>query len=104
MKKFLSVLLITFTYTFEVANAVGEHGAIASSKKQASEVGIEILKNGGNAIDAAIAVAFTLSVTHPSAGNIGGGGFMLIHLEQEGKTVAIDYRERAPLSASRDMF
>ena len=103
MKKFLSVLLITFTYTFEVANAVGEHGAIASSKKQASEVGIEILKNGGNAIDAAIAVAFTLSVTHPSAGNIGGGGFMLIRLAN-GEVTTIDFREKAPFLSTSDMF
>ena len=103
MKKFLSVLLITFTYTFEVANAVGAYGAVASSKKQASEVGVEILKNGGNAVDAAIAVAFALSVTHPSAGNIGGGGFMVIRLAN-GEVTTIDFREKAPLLSSSDMF
>jgi gamma-glutamyltranspeptidase / glutathione hydrolase len=83
--------------------AVGVHGAVASAEPLASQVGLQVLKGGGNAIDAAVAVAFALAVTHPSAGNIGGGGFMLVHLAR-GEQVAFDYREVAPLSASRDMY
>jgi gamma-glutamyltranspeptidase/glutathione hydrolase len=62
-----------------------------------------VLKSGGNAVDAAIAVAFALAVTHPSAGNLGGGGFMLLRTAA-GESVAIDYRETAPLAATRDMY
>jgi len=103
MKRFASILLLTFAYTFEIANAVGEYGAVASSKKEASQIGVEILRNGGNAIDAAVAIAFALSVTHPSAGNIGGGGFMIIRLAN-GEVTTIDFREKAPELSSRDMF
>lgn len=83
--------------------AVGVHGAVASAEPLATKVGLQVLKNGGNAIDAAVAVAFALAVTHPSAGNVGGGGFMLVHLAR-GEQVALDYREVAPLAANRDMF
>lgn len=79
------------------------HGIVASTNQLASRVGVEILKRGGNAVDAAIAVAFALAVTHPSAGNLGGGGFMMIRL-QNGKTTAIDYREMAPAAATRDIY
>ena len=85
------------------AIALGIHGAVASAQADASDVGIEILQAGGNAVDAAIAVGFALAVTHPSAGNIGGGGFMVIRME-DGTTAAIDYREKAPGKASRDMY
>lgn len=85
------------------ATAVGLRGAVASAEAQASAVGLEILKRGGNAVDAAIAVAFALAVTHPSAGNIGGGGFMVVRMA-DGRTAAIDYREVAPGGASRDMY
>ena len=67
-------------------------------------VGVDILKRGGNAVDAAVAVGFALAVTLPQAGNLGGGGFMLVHMAKSGETVAIDYREKAPLKATRDMF
>jgi gamma-glutamyltranspeptidase/glutathione hydrolase len=81
----------------------GSHGMVASTNALASEVGVDILKRGGNAIDAAIAVAFALAVVHPSAGNLGGGGFMLIRL-RNGETTAIDYREMAPAAATHDIY
>lgn len=80
-----------------------KHGMVASTKQIASKVGVDIMKRGGNAVDAAIAIAFALAVTHPVAGNLGGGGFMLIR-RKDGRTTAIDYRETAPASATRDMY
>src|SRR5438128_6206878 len=79
------------------------HGIVASTSPLASRVGAEIMQRGGNAIDAAVAVGLALAVTWPSAGNIGGGGFMMIR-RATGETEIIDYRERAPLAASRDMY
>ncbi len=81
-----------------------EQGMVSSQEALASQVGVEILKQGGNAVDAAVAVGFSLAVTLPRAGNIGGGGFMLVHLAKENKTIAIDYREMAPSSAHKDIF
>jgi len=83
---------------------MGEHGMVAAQEKIAAQVGADILKAGGNAVDAAVATGFALAVTHPQAGNIGGGGFMLIALAGGKKLTAIDYRETAPAAASRDMF
>ncbi|HEY7783555.1 MAG TPA: gamma-glutamyltransferase [Pyrinomonadaceae bacterium] len=80
-----------------------KNGMVASTNEVASRVGVDILKRGGNAVDAAIAVAFALAVTHPSAGNLGGGGFMMIRLKN-GKTTAIDYREMAPAAATRNIY
>ncbi|HEX5704407.1 MAG TPA: gamma-glutamyltransferase [Pyrinomonadaceae bacterium] len=79
------------------------HGIVASTNEVASRVGVDIMRRGGNAIDAAIAVAFALAVTHPAAGNLGGGGFMMIRLKN-GKTTAIDYREMAPAAAHRNVY
>ena len=79
------------------------HGIVASTNEVASHVGVDIMKRGGNAVDAAIAVAFALAVTHPAAGNLGGGGFMMIRLKN-GKTTAIDYREMAPAAATRNIY
>src|SRR5262245_62035231 len=79
------------------------HGVVASTNEVASRVGVDILKRGGNAVDAAIAVAFALAVTHPAAGNLGGGGFMMIRLKN-GRTTAIDYREMAPAAAHRNVY
>lgn len=82
---------------------VAEHGMIVTNSPLASEAGVEILKKGGNAVDAAVAVGFALEVTYPFAGNIGGGGFMVIRMAN-GQSVAVDYRETAPLAATRDMY
>ncbi len=81
-----------------------EHGMVASQQGIATQVGVEILKQGGNAVDAAVAVGFTLAVTLPRAGNLGGGGFMMVHLADKNETVAIDYREMAPNAAYRDIY
>ncbi len=81
----------------------GERSMIASINGLASDAGSEIISAGGNAVDAAVAVGFALAVTYPAAGNVGGGGFMVIRMA-DGRTAAIDYREVAPLSASRDMY
>lgn len=83
--------------------AVGKQGAVTSASKEATDIGLAILQKGGNAVDAAIAVAFALGVSHPSAGNIGGGGFMVVRTP-DGKTAALDYREVAPRGATRDMY
>jgi gamma-glutamyltranspeptidase/glutathione hydrolase len=79
-------------------------GMVASQEKLATKVGAEILARGGNAVDAAVAVGFAMAVTHPQAGNLGGGGFMLVHLAERNETVAIDYRETAPAATTRDVF
>ena len=79
------------------------HGIVASTNEVASRIGVDVMKRGGNAVDAAIAVAFALAVTHPAAGNLFGGGFMMIRLSN-GKTTAIDYREMAPAAAHRDVY
>ena len=84
-------------------DAIGYNGMVVSSNKYASQIGLDILKNGGNAIDAAIGVSFALAVVHPGAGNIGGGGFMVVRTS-DGKVTTIDFREKAPSGASKDMF
>ncbi len=83
---------------------VARHGMVASQNAVATQVGVDILSRGGNAIDAAVAVGLALAVTLPRAGNLGGGGFMLVHLASENRTVAIDFRETAPAAAYSDMF
>lgn len=77
---------------------------VVAEERLAAKIGADMLAQGGNAVDAAVATAFALAVTYPRAGNIGGGGFMLVHMQESGETVAIDYRETAPAGASRDMF
>lgn len=82
----------------------GRHGMVSVQNRLSAEVGAAVLAEGGNAVDAAVAVGFSLAVTLPRAGNLGGGGFMLVHDAKNDETVAIDYRERAPLGATRDMY
>jgi len=96
----LSFLLIAGSPRFPVR---GKNGMVVTSEELASKVGIEILKKGGNAVDAAVAVGFALSVTYPTAGNLGGGGFMAIHFP-DGNSTTIDFREKAPIKANRDMY
>lgn len=81
----------------------GRKAMVATQSRPASQVGVDVLKRGGNAVDAAVAIALTMAVTYPEAGNIGGGGFMMIRLA-DGRSTAIDYRETAPAAASRDLF
>ncbi|PWN06793.1 gamma-glutamyltransferase [Rhodohalobacter mucosus] len=88
----------------QVGNPVSwKNGVVSSADEYASKAGLEILQKGGNAVDAAVAVQFALSVTLPRAGNIGGGGFLVLHL-QDGTAAALDFREKAPIAASRDMY
>jgi len=102
MKKItLSILITLLTITVQ---AQPKSGMIATAEPIATQIGLEILKQGGNAIDAAVTIGFTMAVTYPSAGNIGGGGFMLIYSAKTGQVIAIDYRETAPALAHRDMF
>src|SRR3546814_637686 len=82
----------------------GRHGMVATQEATATRIGLDILRQGGNAVDAAVAVGFALAVTLPRAGNLGGGGFMLVHDARSGETVAIDYREAAPAEAGPDMY
>ncbi|MER8674416.1 MULTISPECIES: gamma-glutamyltransferase [unclassified Mesorhizobium] len=83
--------------------AKGEHGMVVTAQHLASEAGVEVLKKGGNAVDAAVAVGYALAVVYPNAGNIGGGGFMTIRFK-DGKSTFLDFRERAPLAATKIMY
>lgn len=119
MRKFLIVLSIAALPIVAVAQAdntaiirygerhqpiLGAHGMVAAQNRQSAEVGARILAAGGNAIDAAVATGFSLAVTLPRAGNLGGGGFMLIHHAESDAEIAIDYRETAPRLATQDMY
>jgi len=101
---FVSLILLSTAYTeggripLRVKN-----GIVSSASRLASEAGMEALKSGGNAVDAAVATAFALAVTWPSAGNVGGGGFMVYHGE-DGHATTFDFREKAPLAATAEMY
>ena len=106
------VLFLLFLHLFPLPQKVSgawrdpvraKHGMVASQHELASKIGVEVMKKGGNAVDAAVAVGLALAVVYPEAGNLGGGGFMLIRFK-DGKTTAIDYREMAPAAATRDIF
>jgi gamma-glutamyltranspeptidase/glutathione hydrolase len=104
MRRTLSLLLMAAAVPVWAAHPVrAKHGMVVTVEPHATEVGLKVLEAGGNAVDAAVAVGFALAVTHPGAGNIGGGGFMLLRMA-DGRTTFIDFRERAPLGATRDMY
>lgn len=105
MPYILVVLLVLASNVFAVSPEAtyAKTGLVTSRSTLASAVGVEIMRNGGNAVDGAVATAFALAVTYPSAGNIGGGGFAVVRLP-EGKVVTLDHRERAPASAHKNMF
>jgi len=86
-----------------IAPAVAEHGMVVSAQHLASQVGVDVLKKGGNAVDAAVAVGYALAVVYPAAGNLGGGGFMTIQLA-DGRKTFLDFREKAPLAATANMY
>jgi gamma-glutamyltranspeptidase/glutathione hydrolase len=104
----LIILLLVFSFKVISQNTTkpliqAQNGMVVSTHPVSSEIGLNILKNGGNAIDAAVAVNFALAVCHPAAGNIGGGGF-LVYRKSNGKSFTLDFREKAPLNAHRDMY
>src|SRR5215469_9406727 len=99
----LALLLALSVSCFAAQPVRGRHGMVVTRETHATEAGLNVLKSGGNAVDAAVAVGFALAVTHSSAGNIGGGGFMLVRMA-DGRTAFIDFRERAPEAASHDMY
>src|SRR5437016_2131314 len=104
--RFLSITL-TLSISLPAAYAhdpvYARKGIVVAQEPVAADVGVAVLKSGGNAVDAGVAVGFALAVTHPFAGNIGGGGFMLIRLA-DGRTTFIDFREKAPRKATHDMY
>ncbi len=106
MKSIIALLVTLATAAVMAASPEAVHsknGLVTSRSKLASEVGVQIMREGGNAVDAAVATGFALAVTYPSAGNIGGGGFAVVRLST-GKVVTLDHRETAPAGASRDMY
>jgi gamma-glutamyltranspeptidase/glutathione hydrolase len=96
------------SYTPRAADAVhaadAEHGMVVAQEKLAARIGADVLRRGGNAVDAAVATGFAMAVTYPRAGNLGGGGFMIIHSAERHEDIAIDYRETAPAATTRDIF
>src|SRR5690349_6056740 len=85
------------------APVAAEHGMVVSAQHLATKVGVDVLKRGGNAVDAAVAVGYALAVVYPAAGNLGGGGFMTVQLA-DGRKTFLDFRERAPLAATANMY
>ena len=104
LKTLVADILPTIEYSSINHPVISQTGMVVSQRKAASEVGAEILRNGGNAVDAAVATGLALAVVLPRAGNLGGGGFMVVYLKDQDKTVTIDYREKAPSAAHRDLF
>src|SRR6187551_3703283 len=117
-RAFLAALLLTVAPAASQAQralqfppvqpVVAQHGMVVAQETRAARIGAEVLRRGGNAVDAAVAVGFTMAVTYPRAGNLGGGGFMVIHLNKTrrgvAQDIAIDYRETAPAATTKDTF
>ncbi|MBC7556769.1 MAG: gamma-glutamyltransferase, partial [Chryseobacterium sp.] len=107
MKKIRIVFLILFvlnaTVSLSQTGAMANKAMVVSAREEASAIGIEIIKKGGNAFDAMCATELALAVTYPYAGNIGGGGFM-VYRKSNGETGSLDYREKAPMKASKNMY
>ena len=105
--KFLILIILLLFFTTckkeKVVGVIAKHAMVVSAKKEASAIGIEILKKGGNAYDAMVATHLALAVVYPVAGNIGGGGFM-VYRDKDGNKGALDFREKAPIIAHRDMY
>ena len=101
--RLVCIMIVFLSHSKCSAQSYGQNGMVVSDNSVASQVGVDILKEGGNAIDASIATAFALAVTHPAAGNIGGGGF-LVYMNTSGEVTTIDFREKAPLAATPKMF
>ena len=99
----ISSALAPCAFAASPAPVEGEHGMVVTAQHLASQVGVDVLKSGGNAVDAAVAVGYALAVVYPTAGNLGGGGFMTIRLK-DGRTTFLDFRERAPLASTRTMY
>src|SRR5947209_7317908 len=109
LRLFSAVLIFSLPNGLAVQAAGGTaleatHGLVVSVSAAGSETGVGVLKKGGNAVDAAVATAFTLAVTYPAAGNLGGGGFMVIYPGKGAEPVVVEYRETAPAAASKTMF
>ena len=107
MRKLLLLLLALFFSLLAFASGFepehGHHAMVATVHPEASRVGVDIMRKGGNAVDSAVAIGFALAVVHPAAGNIGGGGFML-YRDAKGEVHFLDYREKAPAAATADMY
>jgi len=104
MKKILSIYAVVFFFACSTSpNLSSNSGAVSSTSKLASDVGISVLKKGGNAFDAIVATGFALAVTSPANGNLGGGGFMVAHTSG-GDEISLDFREKAPSAAYETMF
>src|SRR5271168_1160721 len=102
--RFLPVLLCLAVSSVDARQPVhARNGMVVAMESIAADVGVQVLKNGGNAVDAAVAVGFALTATHPFAGALGGGGYMVIRLA-DGRTTFIDFREKAPEKSSHDMY
>src|SRR3569832_529081 len=93
-----------FTSIPPVTGILAHYGMVVAQESRAARIGVEILDRGGNAVDAAVAVGFAMAVTYPRAGNLGGGGFMVIHLTKDNRNTSIDYRETTPATATPTMF
>ena len=98
-----ALILASQAQAFRPQPVYARHAMVVTAERHATEIGVDVLRSGGNAVDAAVAVGLALAVTEPNAGNLGGGGFMLLRLA-DGRSKFIDFRERAPASASRDMY